>query len=280
MGSDDFSRAIVNTPYQFQSTLPGWGATGKQCVYSRLRPDFNPRSPDGERRDGIISTGLNRSYFNPRSPDGERLADGASRCRAVGISIHAPRMGSDIALYPSGRWLGISIHAPRMGSDKKPAGSLPAGSDFNPRSPDGERLQHATINALRLAISIHAPRMGSDISIMAITRCIRISIHAPRMGSDHRTRESTRRSYISIHAPRMGSDAISLTQGSQNTYFNPRSPDGERLRALGMILPPSYFNPRSPDGERHSTNDATNLYKNFNPRSPDGERLQHRYCNH
>ncbi len=58
------------------------------------------------------------------------------------ISIHAPRMGSDLrgfdGLAPR---LEISIHAPRMGSD-------------------------AVVYPLvaKLFISIHAPRMGSDSS--------------------------------------------------------------------------------------------------------------------
>ena len=35
---------------------------------------------------------------------------------------------------------------------------------------------------------------------------------------------------ISIHAPRMGSDRLTGLNGRQTRrYFNPRSPDGERL---------------------------------------------------
>ena len=35
-------------------------------------------------------------------------------------------------------------------------------SDFNPRSPHGERQVIPSPNARRVSISIHAPRMGSD----------------------------------------------------------------------------------------------------------------------
>ena len=35
-------------------------------------------------------------------------------------------------------------------------------TDFNPRSPDGERLGDGAAMAYRADISIHAPRMGSD----------------------------------------------------------------------------------------------------------------------
>ena len=41
---------------------------------------------------------------------------------------------------------------------------MPSPSNFNPRSPDGERLTNGGIHCLRLKISIHAPRMGSDFS--------------------------------------------------------------------------------------------------------------------
>ena len=40
-------------------------------------------------------SGLLTVDFNPRSPDGERLQSGRYRGGDVGISIHAPRMGSD-----------------------------------------------------------------------------------------------------------------------------------------------------------------------------------------
>ncbi len=59
----------------------------------------------------------------------------------IHISIHAPRMGSDVSGGHFSARPVISIHAPRMGSD----------------SCGGVR------RACR-AISIHAPRMGSDAS--------------------------------------------------------------------------------------------------------------------
>ena len=56
---------------------------------------------------------------------------------------------------------------------------------------------------------------------------------------------------ISIHAPRGGSDSLLCYIGGLCTYFNPRSPRGERLlTALGEVKLIGYFNPRSPRGER------------------------------
>ena len=57
------------------------------------------------------------------------------------------------------------------------------------------------------------------------------------------------------------------------TYFNPRSPHGERLdrddRHAGWQL---HFNPRSPHGERRVCADYPGRAGHFNPRSPHGER--------
>ena len=109
--------AITVHIFKFQSTLPGWGATTRIGVLVPLVTHFNPRSPDGERR-RVMAQLL--AWYQ--------------------ISIHAPRMGSDITLTP--------------------AVCCPA--DFNPRSPDGERPGLHHLPAKVQNISIHAPRMGSD----------------------------------------------------------------------------------------------------------------------
>ena len=56
-----------------------------------------------------------------------------------------------------------------------------------------------------------------------------ISIHAPLTGSDvDRRNRQERDQRISIHAPLTGSDPSSASQRPPATYFNPRSPYGER----------------------------------------------------
>ena len=117
MGSDLKSFADCLKPFLFQSTLPGWGATGNADMAPHHIAYFNPRSPDGERqalpplipapqpisihapRMGSDRVGAclrqPTRYFNPRSPDGERPGHAAAGGSALGISIHAPRMGSD-----------------------------------------------------------------------------------------------------------------------------------------------------------------------------------------
>ena len=80
----------------------------------------------------------------------------------VEISIHAPRVGSDL-LGSAGFWgYLISIHAPRVGSDVERVTVGTTWTNFNPRSPCGERRgDHAPAGAADY-ISIHAPRVGSD----------------------------------------------------------------------------------------------------------------------
>ena len=122
-------------------------------------------------------------------------------------------------------------------------------------------------------ISIHAPRVGSDPVGSAAFRGAEISIHAPRVGSDCTQFQGHNVLLISIHAPRVGSDSTVMWSIRPDTYFNPRSPGGERpwtmtsttwvrrfqstlpgwgatLSSTPSVIPPSHFNPRSPGGER------------------------------
>ena len=148
---------------KFQSTLPGWGATTPATATATPTGHFNPRSPDGERPPTRLPYECPARHFNPRSPDGERLGDFARYASHANISIHAPRMGSDLTR--------IFRHS--------------TSTYFNPRSPDGERLFKNAPHGRCGGISIHAPRMGSDVSKSEVPPNVsRISIHAPRMGSD------------------------------------------------------------------------------------------------
>ena len=58
------------------------------------------------------------------------------------------------------------------------------------------------------------------------------------------------RTIISIHAPRGGSDGRLAIASCAYTYFNPRSPWGERQRSVKYHMNIDDFNPRSPWGER------------------------------
>ena len=215
----------------FQSTLPARGATKRLSINSSRRrisihaprtgsdpkffasarraPDFNPRSPHGER---LLTAQLpeeGHKNFNPRSPHGERHGRISNPANRPVISIHAPRTGSDQEGWrnlwnrrpyfnprsPHGERRSIaakdfvdaiSIHAPRTGSDlRRPAWRM-CQSYFNPRSPHGER---PTMRRLSRGAQNFNPRSphGERPRYEAMTAEQReISIHAPRTGSDSR----------------------------------------------------------------------------------------------
>ena len=147
----------------FQSTLPAKGATTKSFTDKPKGKDFNPRSPQRERRPKRLRYDYHR-YFNPRSPQRERPPDWLERYRhhrifqstlpakgatltahpvlfPVCISIHAPRKGSDSLSLTVTQPSSISIHAPRKGSDSDTFLSLNFTCNFNPRSPQRERQE-------------------------------------------------------------------------------------------------------------------------------------------
>ena len=124
--------------------------------------NFNPRSPHGERLH-FHKIHRTKHQFQSTLPAWGATAEVRDRSAVPVISIHAPRMGSDVtsdfqsfnifvfqSTLPawgatstsSGRRVRrtISIHAPRMGSDLLVATWPPSKPNFNPRSPHGERL--------------------------------------------------------------------------------------------------------------------------------------------
>ena len=196
-------------------------------------PDFNPRSPCGERQCIAGNSVLIREF---QSTLPVRGATTRSRCCPGGacISIHAPRAGSDFPRPLSRGWPPY----------------------FNPRSPCGERravrfaarltdsfqstlpVRGATRRPKRTyqrdeTISIHAPRAGSDgLRDGADDQRRKFQSTLPVRGATSRrqARRSTSRFqstlpvrgattslfdcrtpiHISIHAPRAGSDSIAL----------------------------------------------------------------------
>ena len=274
---------------------------GSDTRRSARRPKgchFNPRSPDGERPGPCHPAACSSRYFNPRSPDGERRRQPRRQPRPLGISIHAPRMGSDCSRCP--RPPSAGYFNPRS-PDGERRGCVWATNrrswHFNPRSPDGERPERLSPMIKDIIISIHAPRMGSDdlfelldaefpqfqstlpgwgATPLTYASCIcqNISIHAPRMGSDIGA-DGTIHQYvsISIHAPRMGSDPESMPSDHALSIFQSTLPGWG-----ATVHPPRLHVHRliSIHAPRMGSDPMRRGYGlgcwNFNPRSPDGER--------
>ena len=133
-------------------------------------------------------------------------------------------------------------------------------SDFNPRSPDGERQHHHGDGGGEQCISIHAPRMGSDFSMHSseaggvifqstlpgwgatsagapFRASLWISIHAPRMGSDRAPHIRFLHLPISIHAPRMGSDLPRVAIRLRCTLISIHAPRMGSDRENGHLRP-------------------------------------------
>ena len=213
-------------------------------------------------------------YFNPRSPCGERLLGPAKAFDVSQFQSTLPVWGATLLARRAPALLDISIHAPRVGSD------LVIHRNHRMRAPFQSTLPvwGATILSNKSPaaelISIHAPRVGSDpmeIDVPFLGRIFQSTLpvwgatkwqHRPAepgkfqstlpvwgatMGRKHSRHhqhqfQSTLPVWgatvlrlcmpvcfeISIHAPRVGSDQAMRNSYLGIVYFNPRSPCGER----------------------------------------------------
>ncbi len=138
--------------------------TGGRACFSLLK-HFNPRSPCGERPYVVLFTIVIPSDFNPRSPCGERLRPlpggvpwelfqstlpvwGATSCTCQAVQHQQE----------------ISIHAPRVGSDVGLFNMVGRASQFQSTLPVWGATIICTILYSLIIISIHAPRVGSDFT--------------------------------------------------------------------------------------------------------------------
>ena len=105
--------------------------------------------------------------------------------------------------------LHISIHAPRMGSDSTQHQRGAMGTDFNPRSPHGERLNDIR---KRQNVDDFNPRSPHGERRLSPSTASDTSYFNPRSPHGERRRELivAALTEISIHAPRMGSDKFIL----------------------------------------------------------------------
>ena len=106
-------------------------------------------------------------YFYPRSPRGERQVLPGDTISCDLFLSTLPARGATLPNWPNTAHKGISIHAPREGSDSSGQRHLDRRQNFYPRSPRGERRFLHLCYPHYINISIHAPREGSDLSDVA-----------------------------------------------------------------------------------------------------------------
>ena len=169
-------------------------------------------------------------------------------------------------------------------------------SDFNPRSPWGERLSKSESQTILFPFQSTLPAGGATIAYASDATWSRISIHAPRGGSDNpqpcrphvrRRFQSTLpvggatpssigwRSPVTFQStlPVGGATCILFQQPDFARDFNPRSPWGERPATTTEVSKLTRISIHAPRGGSDSAWTATSVpASHFNPRSPWGER--------
>ena len=147
------------------------------------------------------------------------------------ISIHAPHAGSDWAGIGIYFGLAISIHAPHAGSDGQKMVILPHATDFNPRSPCGERLGR--------------PRFLVQVAIFQST--------LPMRGATGLNPHPRSPLKFQSTLPMRGATSDS-SSGAVSQQFQSTLPmRGATLKVISVSPVAFNFNPRSPCGERRWT---------------------------
>ena len=147
--------------------------------------NFNPRSLHGERRAADDSDITHQGDFNPRSPHGERRGNGEQKgagqifqptLPARGATISGPTRRADSRFQPT-----LPARGATLGSAVRRT-SPP--SNFNPRSPHGERLGVTKNTVRQWEFQPTLPARGATRASSRLRRGLPISTHAPRTGSD------------------------------------------------------------------------------------------------
>ena len=169
---------------EFQPTLPARGATGTIPVEFTAHQDISTHAPRTGSDKGSQHIWSSLSTFQPTLP-----ARGATRWRSCcgRMALFQPTLPArgatcwehTIHFIPR-----ISTHAPRTGSDWERVGMGADRTDFNPRSPHGERLRWWGRDGRRGGFQPTLPARGATSAAQNDLPAAQISTHAPRTGSD------------------------------------------------------------------------------------------------
>ena len=154
-----------------------------------------------------VSGTWTRHDFNPRSPDGERPVTVTLFLPDTPFQSTLPGWGATQQRRHPVQQGRISIHAPRVGSDPPPCRSCCPGRYFNPRSPGGERPATEINRLWPQLFQSTLPGWGATRGIpfrLAWTDGFQSTL------------------------PGWGATGNADMASHHITYFNPRSPDGER----------------------------------------------------
>ena len=121
VGSDRVKAVFLGLCFQFQSTLPVWGATFWICPAATQLLYFNPRSPCGERRGVGSYNGLTPLFQSTLPVWGATTSSGLAKFSSRKFQSTLPVWGATEEFSIGRLHKNISIHAPRVGSDSKAA---------------------------------------------------------------------------------------------------------------------------------------------------------------
>ena len=235
--------------------------------------------------------------FQSTLPARGATAGGGVFRRALVISIHAPRTGSDCLKTQRRNWRKNFNPRSPHGERRKVTPVIDMVQNFNPRSPHGERQTRLDGHDRAIQFQSTLPARGATTPPRPRCRCC--CHFNPR--SPHGERQSITVTiaveiHISTHAPRTGSDRPPCPPTTAIAHFNPRSPHGERLAMMyanGATQAISIHAPRTESDcirrtkyrkrgiSIHAPRTGSDLRipptrfprAHFNPRSPHGERL-------
>ena len=186
-----------------------------------------------------------------------------------------PMWGATLRLAVVTQMYYISIHAPHVGSDIANIITANNSTNFNPRSPCGERHRPKRLKPMKRKFQSTLPMWGatgSDIYVVrklvkfqstlpmwgatapisGLSVGINISIHAPHVGSDLGGGQTTGKIImISIHAPHVGSDKQTQRKNHHDAISIHAPHVGSDKSFQIKPRARNDFNPRSPCGERH-----------------------------
>ena len=111
-------------------------------------------------------------------------------CPLCGISIHAPRTGSDKRIDAA--FFCVTVFQstlPARGATSSTMEKSATEKYFNPRSPHGERHDLHAVLSGRKRFQSTLPARGATFFRVSVWDKQAISIHAPRTGSDRRQRK-------------------------------------------------------------------------------------------
>ena len=226
-GSDTCARVMDRIP-AISIHAPRTGSDA-QRLHRRVVGDISIHAPrTGSDAHRTLQT-VEHSAFQSTLPARGATISGTPYKQTSDISIHAPRTGSDSRDHATLSSAMISIHAPRTGSDPvcDRVWALPDISIHAPRTGSDEKIAKKCGKGLVFQSTL--PARGATAFSPLPHVAVPISIHAPRTGSDAKVAPASRVDLeFQSTLPARGATTPTLTRRRRTTYFNPRSPHGER----------------------------------------------------